>query len=150
MRRAAPTRASCPWGFTLVELMVVVAILGILAMIAIPKLASVREKGLHKQAMENVAALSVALDRRFADGNFSYTDGAGACPGTATYAGGATVPDLSVTIDGSYFEYDVRAGDADGDGLCETYTVTARGVVAPVTGRALSLNHAGVKAGPWQ
>lgn len=149
MKRLARSLVPGTTGFTLVELMAVVAIIGILAMIAIPNLANARKKGIEKQAMENVASVSVALDRRYTDGSFSYTDGAGACPGTATYGGGATVPDLGVTIDGSYFEVDVTVADPNGDGLCEAYRVTARGVVAPVAGETLSLDHARVKGGPW-
>ncbi|MFN7951016.1 MAG: prepilin-type N-terminal cleavage/methylation domain-containing protein [bacterium] len=136
--------------FTLVELLVVMAILGLLAMIAIPHLARVREKAVRKQGMENLASIALLMERRFAEGNFSFTSGAGSCPGTQTFTDGSTIGDLGTSIRGSYYRYTIEVADLDGDRLCETYTITATGIAAPVSGQTLALNHTGVKSGPWQ
>ena len=149
MRGSKPARTSESAAFTLVELLVVMAIIGLLAMIAIPQLAKVREKAVRKQGMANVEALAGAMEQRFADGNFSYTSGAGTCPATMTFTGGTTIPDFAKAIQGSYYQYTIEVKDLDGDRLCETYTLTATGVAAPVVGQTLSLTHAGVKSGPW-
>ncbi len=138
-------------GFTLVELLVVVTILGLLAIIAVPQLFGTRQKGVRKEGMTNVMNIAGAMERRFADGNFSYTNGTAAtCPGTATYTGGSTIGDLSLAVQGSYYSYQVAVTDPNGDNLCENYTITATGVAAPVTGQTITYNQAGVKGGTWQ
>ncbi len=149
MRASKPARTSESAAFTLVELLVVMAIIGLLAMIAIPQLAKVREKAVRKQGMENVSSIALFLERRFADGNFSYTSGAGDCPGSTTFTDGTTIPDLAHAIHGSYYQYTIEVKDLDGDRLCETWSVTATGIAAPVVGQTLSLTHSGVKSGPW-
>ena len=140
-------------GFTLVELLVVVTILGLLAIIAVPQLFGTRQKGVRKEGMTNVMNIAGAMERRFADGNFSYTNGANAspCNGTsATYTGGTTISDLALAVQGSYYSYQIAVSDGNADGLCENYTITATGVAAPVTGQTITYNQAGVKGGTWQ
>ncbi len=138
-------------GFTLVELLVVVTILGLLAIIAVPQLFGTRQKGVRKEGMTNVMNIAGAMERRFSDGNFSYTTGTSAtCPGTATYTGGTTIGDLSLAVQGSYYSYQIAVTDANSDNLCENYTITATGVAAPVTGQTITYNQAGVKGGTWQ
>jgi len=60
-------------GFTLIELMIVVAIIGILAAIAIPKFSSVKAKGYRTQAISDLASLSTAEETFFTDSN-KYAD----------------------------------------------------------------------------
>lgn len=59
-------------GFTLIELMIVVAIIGILAAIAIPKFANMVRKSQEGQTKGNLGALRSALSIYYADmeGNF--------------------------------------------------------------------------------
>ena len=62
------------WGFTLIELMIVVAIIGILAAIAVPKFADLVRKSREGQSKGNLGALRSALSIYYADmeGNYPY------------------------------------------------------------------------------
>ncbi len=144
-----PVGARGKAGFTLVELLVVVTILGLLAIIAVPQLFKTREKGVRKEGMTNIMNIAGAMERRFADGNFSYTNGSGTCPGSATFTGGTTIADLNLAVQGSYYNYQITVADANSDNLCENYTITATGLLAPVTGQTLTYTQAGVKGGNW-
>ena len=54
-------------GFTLVELMIVVAIIGILAAIAIPQFSSYRAKGFNSGALSDTRNLRTDLESYFAE-----------------------------------------------------------------------------------
>ena len=54
-------------GFTLVELMIVVAIIGILAAIAIPQFASFRTKSYNSAASSDMKNLRTTLEAYYAD-----------------------------------------------------------------------------------
>jgi len=56
-------------GFTLVELMIVIAIIGILAAIAIPQFAAYRERGFISSMQADVSAIRTAEEAYFADTN---------------------------------------------------------------------------------
>ncbi len=56
-------------GFTLVELMIVIAIIGILAAIAIPQFAAYRERGFISSMQADVSAVRTAEEAYFADTN---------------------------------------------------------------------------------
>jgi len=54
-------------GFTLVELMIVVAIIGILAAIAIPQFAAYRQRAFNSSAQSDLRNFKTAMEADFAD-----------------------------------------------------------------------------------
>ena len=54
-------------GFTLVELMIVVAIIGILAAIAIPQFAAYRERSFNSAALSDLRNFKTAMETDYAD-----------------------------------------------------------------------------------
>jgi len=70
-------------GFTLVELMVVVAIIGILAAVAGPRVQSFRAKGVQSEAKANLHALYLAMIA-YEEANDQFPNIAGQCAESAT------------------------------------------------------------------
>ncbi|GAA4999757.1 hypothetical protein GCM10023206_00920 [Acinetobacter puyangensis] len=64
-------KASWAWGFTLIELMIVVAIIAILAMIALPSYSSYIKKAHIKAAQSDLVALGLVLENHY-QRNLSY------------------------------------------------------------------------------
>lgn len=99
-------------GFTLIELMVVVAIVGIIAAIALPSYNEHVRQGRRGEAMRGVSEMQLALERWRAECPTYGTNAA--CPGTYPSTGNVASPYYSFAIA-------VPAGTAGGS----SYTVTA-------------------------
>jgi len=93
-------------GFTLIELIVVVAILGILAIIAIPRLAGIQENANQKAILSNIKMLNNAAATYAADNNVDQS--------TVTDTMLTTAPALVATMPAGPkgTTYDVTAGVA--------------------------------------
>jgi type IV pilus assembly protein PilA len=85
-------------GFTLIELMIVIAIIGILAAIAIPQFSAYRKRSYNAAAQSDLRNMATAQEAYFVD-NSTYADAEGDLTGT-TY-GFFTSSDVVVDISGA-------------------------------------------------
>ncbi|MDF1503702.1 prepilin-type N-terminal cleavage/methylation domain-containing protein [Roseisolibacter sp. H3M3-2] len=118
-------------GFSLIELLIVVVIIGILAAIAIPKFANTKEKAYIAQMKSDLKNLASAQESYFADNN-AYANLAAiqAAPYSWTVSGGAQVtPNITAAAGGwSATLLDARVTSAGATDNCGIY---AGGVAAP-------------------
>jgi len=110
-------------GFTLIELMIVVAIIGILASIAIPQFAAYREKAFCEAAEADIRNFMTAEEGYFAT-QFTYFPLA-ATPGAASdpILGYSISEHVTMTANASTTDYDLSASHSNCKGGAP-YTVT--------------------------
>ena len=107
-------------GFTLIELMIVVAIIGILAAIAIPQFSAYRAKAFNSAAQTDLRNLMTAEEAYFAT-NQVY--------GTIANVGAGSSSNVTLTVTATTTDYNGVSRHASGD---VTYTVTGSvGVIRP-------------------
>lgn len=113
-------------GFTLIELMIVVVIIGVLASIAIPSYNDYVLRGKLTEAHTELATMRVKMEQFFQD--------------TRDYSSACTAGTVATTPTGKYFTYACTLA-------ANTYTVTATGVTAQGTGGfKYTINHNNVRA----
>jgi prepilin-type N-terminal cleavage/methylation domain-containing protein len=120
-------------GFTLMELMIVVSIVGLLAAIAIPNLIGMQKRAKTTEAKSNLGAIWSLQEAYYAENDSYASPSGGLDPGT--YNGTTGWSELGFYPKGiTRYEYEVvsasnttflaqASGDIDGDGQSDTWTI---------------------------
>lgn len=119
-------------GFTLVELMVVVAIIGILAMVAIPQYRAYLERTQRKSAQEALVLFANAMERYWSE-NHTYADAAvpdPSAPSTPSSTGEPLIFPNAAPLDSEPKVYDLAIISADADTFNLRATPKADGALA--------------------
>lgn len=148
-------------GFTLIELMIVVAIIGILSAIAVPNFMKFQARSRQSEAKTNLAAYSTAAKANYAEnatyacgfcgwtlGNTPYTGGASVAKNRYSYAmgnqtmpadttvtqGAAACPATGAIATATAFK-GVANGNIDNDPTCDEWTITETDTLTNTVGK---------------
>lgn len=84
MPKLASPRHAAAWGFTLIELMIVIAVVAILAAVALPAYGDYLRRGQLPEAFTNLADLRVKMEQYYQDQRDYGNTGGTVCANTAT------------------------------------------------------------------
>ena len=126
-------------GFTLIELMITVAVIAIIAAIAVPNYTDYVTRSKFSEAQGQLADLRVKMEQYYMDNRrYSTTTGGGTCG-----IPGGNTPTTQGT---RYFTYTCASTNPNAAGD-QQYTLTASGVAGQgLDGIAFTLNHANARA----
>lgn len=129
------------WGITLLELMIVVAIIGILAGVALPAYQDYTKRGNRSEGRAYLLNAAALLERYYSDNNV-YATAANTMPASVATAAGATSETGkytgSMTVASPYQTYTLTATQNFNDTDCGNLTLTQAGVKGR-TGSAMSV-----------
>lgn len=129
-------RTTRPAGFTLLELMIVVAVIAVLAAIALPNYIEQVRKGKRAEAVQAIGDMQLRQERWRAD-NSSYAtldELTGSAANSTAYNAGLKYYTISISGNNAtdYVITATRKGDLANDPRCGNFTLT-RDIVAPAT-----------------
>jgi len=137
--RANPARSRLA-GFTLIELMITVAIVGILAAVAMPSYKNYIRRGQQPEAFNALSDYRTKMEQYYQD-NRNYGSAAAKCADATTASSWNTFP---TTI--KYFTFTCAADTASGDTTQQSYTITATGVAGQVKDDVYTIDQNGNRA----
>jgi len=101
-----------PGGFTLIELMIVVAVIGILTAVALPSYLGYVRRGAIQEGLQALSADRVKMEQYFMD-NRTYTSGSSACgsgaPGSGQTLDSATAGKFTISCTATATTYTITA-----------------------------------------
>ncbi len=136
-----PSRRQRDAGFTLIELMIVVAVIGILSAIAYPSYTDYIRRGRLPEAFTTLADLRARMEQYYQDNKNYGASGGSDCATDASANGWNKFPS------GDYFDFACQTKTAAGDTTGQSFTLTATGKAGTVTaGHVYTINQDGVRA----
>jgi type IV pilus assembly protein PilA len=108
-------------GFTLIELMIVIAIIGILAAIAIPQFSAYRTRSYNSAAQSDLRNMATAQEAYYVDESKYSSDWEGLADGTYGYQQSTNV---TISTAGTVTDYTISAYHISGD---KTYSMQGPG-----------------------
>lgn len=149
-------------GFTLTEILIVVAVIGILAAIAIPSYLGVQKRGSRTEAISNLQNLRLLLEQYYAENGCYYKSGT-----TCTNTTRTGVSQIQTTLPGFkptdiatdpteaklHYAYSITTSTVAGQGAATCFTATATGkagtnVSGDTGASAFSITCSNAKTGP--
>jgi type IV pilus assembly protein PilA len=141
--RKMNVKANIQKGFTLIELMIVVAIIGILAAIAIPQYQDYVARSQVSEAVQLMGGAKTAIEEQVSQtGTFPTDNASGHSADPATGA----LPDLGVKVKGSYVA-SMAATPTSGGGGILTVTMKSTDVSAEISGETVRMERSAT--GEW-
>ena len=127
-------------GFTLIELMITIAIVGILAAVAMPSYKNYIRRGQQPEAFNTLSDYRTKMEQYYQD-NHNYGSAATACADNAAASSWNTFPK---TI--KYFTFTCKANTVASDSTQQSYIITATGSAGMVKGDVYTINQNGDRA----
>jgi type IV pilus assembly protein PilE len=135
MKHTEAPRCHAAQGFTLIELMIVIAVVAILAAVAMPAYTDYLRRGLLPEAFTNLADLRVKMEQYYQDNRNYGNTGATVCANTAT-----NPPSWNgfAPAGARYFTYICALAGSSGTGN-QSYTLTATGSAGRALGHTYTI-----------